>query len=160
MSEVSCNFNVGCMKLGGVNHQLDTSSMRWLKNTMFIGMGTPSIAAVVANRDEDFMHYLASVGFQEHGEMITDVMTMMTERLNEYSKRIESLPERVIMFRGGGKTPKLTIAICGKCPQTRFYPAKPEQGDKTSNTKAGTFVDQAVTAVYNFDFFLQAHTGR
>ncbi|KAH8104896.1 Piwi domain-containing protein [Phellopilus nigrolimitatus] len=183
-------------KLGGVNHQLDASSMRWLKNSMIVGMdvthpglgcvkGTPSIAAVVASCDTEFMLYPASLRLQEYRkEMITDVKIMMTERVNEYLKRMKSLPERVVVFRDGvsegqfdqvlihelpeiraalrsfkGKTPKLTIAICGKRHHTRFYPTKPEQADKTSNTKAGTLVDQGVTAVYNFDFYLQAHAG-
>ncbi|KAH8108964.1 hypothetical protein DFH11DRAFT_1818387 [Phellopilus nigrolimitatus] len=66
-------------KLGGVNHQLHASSMRWLKNIMLIGMGvthlgvghvkgTPSIAAVVASCDEELMRYLASLGLQEHSK--------------------------------------------------------------------------------------------
>lgn len=116
--------------------------------------------------------------------MITDVKGMMIERLNEYSKRNGSFPERVIVFRDGVSEgqfdqvlqkelpgmkeafralkncrPKLTIAICGKRHHTRFYPTKPEEADRTSNTKAGTVVDQGVTAVYDFDFYLQAHAG-
>ncbi|KAH8113207.1 Piwi-domain-containing protein [Phellopilus nigrolimitatus] len=194
LSSIALKINT---KLGGVNHQLDASSMRWLKNTMLVGMdltrpgvgcvkGTPSITAVVASCDEEFMHYPASLGFQEQGkEMITGVKQMMTERLSEYLKHMKTLPERVVVFRGGvsdgqfkhvlahelpeikaafrsfkGYSPKLTIAICGKRHRTRFYPMRPEQADKTSNTKAGTLVDRGVTAVYNFDFFLQAHAGQ
>lgn len=63
-------------KLGGVNHQLDAPSMRWLKGTMLVGMdvthpgpglvnGTPSIAAVVASCDEGFMQYPASLRMHE-----------------------------------------------------------------------------------------------
>ncbi|KAI5118505.1 hypothetical protein M0805_004005 [Coniferiporia weirii] len=183
-------------KLGGVNHQLEPSSLRWLNNTMLVGMdvthpgvgcvkGTPSIAAVVASCDTNFMHYPASLSLQEYRkEMITDVKKMMVERLTEYSSRQKSLPERVIVFRDGVSEgqfdqvlllelpeikaafrsfkdykPKLTIAICGKRHHARFYPTKPEQADKTSNTKAGTVVDQGVTSVYDFDFYLQAHAG-
>ncbi|KAH8103719.1 Piwi domain-containing protein [Phellopilus nigrolimitatus] len=181
-------------KLGGANHQLDANSMRWLKNRMLVGMGsthpgfgcvkgTPSIAAVVASCDEEFMLYPASLGLQEHGNEAND--QMMIERLNEYLKHMKSLPERVVVFCGGvsddqfkhvlthelpeikaafrsfkGYSPKLTIAICGKRHRTHFYPMRPEQADKTSNTKAGTLVDRGVTAVYNFDFFLQAHAGQ
>ena len=116
--------------------------------------------------------------------MITDVKEMMIERLNEYFKRMKNYPERVVVFRDGvsegqfdqvllrelpgmkdafrsfkSYKPKLTIAICGKRHHTRFYPTRPEDADKTSNTKAGTVVDQSVTAVYDFDFYLQAHAG-
>ncbi|KAL5522335.1 hypothetical protein ACEPAF_2192 [Sanghuangporus sanghuang] len=183
-------------KLGGVNHQIHPDSLRWLKNTMLVGMdvthpavgcvkGTPSIAAVVASCDGNFMHYPASLRLQEHRkEMITDVKEMMIERLNEYFKRMKSYPERIIVFRDGvsegqfdqvllrelppmkeafkafkGCRPKLTIAICGKRHHTRFYPTKTEEADRTSNTKAGTVVDKGVTAVYDFDFYLQAHAG-
>ncbi|KAH8109520.1 Piwi-domain-containing protein [Phellopilus nigrolimitatus] len=189
-SNIALKVNV---KLGGVNHQLDASSMRWLKNTMLVGMRvthpgveTPSIAAVVASCDEEFMHYPASLRLQEHGKkMITDVKEMMIERLNEYTKRMKTLPERVVVFRAGvsdgqfkhvlthelpaikaaflsfkGKSPKLTIAVCGKRHRTRFYPTRSEQADKSSNTKAGTLVDQGITAVYDFDFYLQAHAGQ
>ncbi|THH04985.1 hypothetical protein EW145_g5129 [Phellinidium pouzarii] len=183
-------------KLGGLNHKLDQSSLRWLNNSMLVGMdvthpgvgcvkGTPSIAAVVASCDMDFMHYPASLRLQEYRkEMITEVKAMIIERLIEYSKRQKSLPERVIVFRDGVSEgqfdqvlihelpeiqaafrsfkdyrPKLTISICGKRHHARFYPTKPEQADKTSNTKAGTVVDQGITAVYDFDFYLQAHAG-
>ena len=57
-------------KLGGVNHKLESGSLRWLKGTMIVGMdvthpaigcvkGTPSIAAVVASNDENFMQFPA-----------------------------------------------------------------------------------------------------
>ncbi|KAL5479122.1 hypothetical protein ACEPAI_2410 [Sanghuangporus weigelae] len=64
-------------KLGRINHQIHPDSLRWLKNTMLVGMdvtlpevgcakGTPSIAAVVASCDGNFMHYPASLRLQEH----------------------------------------------------------------------------------------------
>ncbi|KAH8109351.1 Piwi domain-containing protein [Phellopilus nigrolimitatus] len=179
LSRIALKVNT---KLGGVNHQLDASSMRWLKNMMLVGMdltrpgvgcvmGTPSIAAVVASCDEEFMYYPASLDLQGIGK--------------EASNLMKSLPERVVVFRGGvsdgqfkhilthelpeikaafrsfkAYSPKLTIVICGKRHRTRFYPTRPEQADKTSNTKAGTLVDRGVTAVSNFNFFLQAHAGQ
>ncbi len=36
---------------------------------------------------------------------------------------------------------------------------KTEDADRSGNTKAGTVVDQGVTSVYDFDFYLQAHAG-
>ena len=106
----------------------------------------------------------------------------MIERLQEYFKRMKKYPERIVVFRAGvsegqfdqvlihelpgmkeafrsikSYSPKLTIAICGNRHHTRFYPTEIEDADKTSNTTVGTVVDQGVTAVYDFDFYLQAH---
>ena len=55
--------------------------------------------------------------------------------------------------------PNLTIVICGKRHHTRFYPTEAASGDSLGNPKPGTVVDQGVTAIYEFDFFLQAHGG-
>ena len=55
--------------------------------------------------------------------------------------------------------PKVTIVICGKRHNTRFYPTSEDGADRTTNTKAGTVVDKGVTGVYTFDYFLQAHSG-
>lgn len=116
--------------------------------------------------------------------MVTDLKKMMVERLDEYFKRMKTLPERVVVFRDGvsegefvqvlvaelpdikaaflsfkGYNPKLTIAICGKGHHVRFYPTRTEEADRTANTRAGTLVDRGVTSVYDFDFYLQAHAG-
>ena len=52
-------------------------------------------------------------------------------------------------------TPKLTIVICGKRHHTRFYPVEADNADKNGNPRPGTVVDRGITAVYEFDFFLQ-----
>jgi eukaryotic translation initiation factor 2C len=65
-------------KLGGINHLLDDSAMKWLreKTTMVVGAdvthpsplsaeGTPSVAAVVASVDKDFVQYPASLSIQQ-----------------------------------------------------------------------------------------------
>ena len=51
--------------------------------------------------------------------------------------------------------PKLSIIICGKRHHTRFYPAEAENADRNGNPRPGTVVDRGITAVYEFDFFLQ-----
>jgi hypothetical protein len=51
--------------------------------------------------------------------------------------------------------PKLTIVICGKRHHTRFYPTEASAADRDGNPRPGTIVDRGVTAVYDFDFFLQ-----
>ncbi|KIK64934.1 hypothetical protein GYMLUDRAFT_39338 [Collybiopsis luxurians FD-317 M1] len=192
------------MKMGGINHGLDTRSMQSLNQvpTMLVGIdvthpgpsstrGTPSIAAVVASVDSRFAQYSTSMELQESKkEMVTNLASMMVERLMAFrDKNGGKLPARIIVYRdgvsegqfntviaeempaiqaafrkfaSGGQTkynPKLSIVICGKRHHTRFYPLEESNADNNGNPKAGTVVDQGVTAVYNFDFFLQAHGG-
>ncbi|KAF9260685.1 Piwi-domain-containing protein [Marasmius fiardii PR-910] len=191
------------MKLGGVNHALDSGSMGWLKKapTMLVGIdvthpspgsvkGTPSIAAVVASVDSSFAQYPASMELQEsRKEMVTNLAKMMEDRLKLFRlKNGNVLPARVLVYRDGVSEgqfnivvneelpairaafrrfstpqkpyePKLAIVICGKRHHTRFYPTDAQNADRDGNPKAGTVVDRGVTAVYNFDFFLQAHGG-
>ncbi|KAL0948418.1 hypothetical protein HGRIS_010999 [Hohenbuehelia grisea] len=151
--------------------------------------GTPSIAAVVASVDELYGQYPASMEIQESKkEMVTNLKGMMKERLASFLKRNKTLPSRVLVYRDGvsegqfnividdelrsikeafqeTQTPKgpyqpqLTIVICGKRHHTRFYPTEAVNADKDGNPRPGTVVDRGVTAVYHFDFFLQAHGG-
>lgn len=151
--------------------------------------GTPSIAAVVGSVDNTFGQFPASMRLQQSKkEMITDLTDMMIERLNAFKVKNNLLPQRILFFRDGvsegqfltvrddelpkihaafakykdkdGKPykPKLTILIAGKRHHTRFFPTKNEDADK-GNCKPGTVVDRGVTAVYDSDFFLQAHAG-
>ncbi|KAF8895907.1 argonaute-like protein [Gymnopilus junonius] len=151
--------------------------------------GTPSIAAVVANCDPDFSQFPASMEIQESKkEMVTNLGKMLWERLTLFQKKNRVLPKRILFYRDGVSEgqfntvvreelplirtayqkfdtaqapyrPALTIVICGKRHHTRFYPTEEANADQNGNPKAGTVVDRGVTAVYNFDFFLQAHGG-
>ncbi|KAL5492905.1 hypothetical protein ACEPAI_4353 [Sanghuangporus weigelae] len=183
-------------KLGGVNHRLESVSLKWLANTMVVGLdvvkpdgnaikGAPSIAAVAASCDMNFAQYHASVSLQgPKQETVENLRGMILERLKDYRERMDSFPERILIFRAGisdgqharvmateikqlneafGELkkykPKLTYIACSKGHQTRFYPTKAEDADRTSNSLAGTVVDQGVTSVYDYDFYLQAHAG-
>ncbi|KAF7968003.1 hypothetical protein HWV62_32204 [Athelia sp. TMB] len=151
--------------------------------------GTPSIAAVVASTDSQYGQFPASMEIQESKkEMITNLAQMMKERLTAYRNKNRTLPTRVIVYRDGVSegqfqivvgeelplikeafhsfntpqqtyNPKLTIVICGKRHHTRFYPTEASAADRDGNPRPGTVVDRGVTAVYDFDFFLQAHGG-
>lgn len=187
------------MKLNGVNHVLDTTSMKWLhfKPTMIVGIdvthpspgnvpGTPSIAAVVASVDNQFAQYPASMEIQEsRKEMVSNLDRMLRERLHLYQRTNKKLPDRILIYRDGVSEgqfpaviaeelplmhkacrqfdlpkkyePKITIVICGKRHHTRFYPTDTSGADQKGNPKPGTVVDRGVTAIYDFDFFLQAH---
>ncbi|OSC99670.1 Piwi-domain-containing protein [Trametes coccinea BRFM310] len=199
-ANVALKFNI---KLGGVNHELGEQNMRWLyqEPTMLVGMdvthpgvgcvkGTPSIAAVVASVDRRMGQYPVSLRLQESKkEMITDLQSMMEERLLAFRARNNNaLPTRVLVYRDGVSegqfttvlreemplikaafarfntpqrpyNPKLTIVICGKRHHTRFFPTDVANAAQDGNPKPGTVVDRGVTAVYDYDFFLQAHGG-
>ncbi|KAG6856712.1 hypothetical protein H0H87_001501 [Tephrocybe sp. NHM501043] len=122
-------------------------------------------------------------------EMVTNLAKMVWERLTLFQKKNKGvLPQRVLVYRDGVSEgqfaivvdeelpaikkafskfdtakapyrPKLSIIICGKRHHTRFYPTEERNADHNGNPKAGTVVDRGVTAVYHFDFFLQAHGG-
>ncbi|KAF8960908.1 argonaute-like protein [Flammula alnicola] len=151
--------------------------------------GTPSIAAVVASYETEFAQYPCSMEIQEtKKEMVTNLGKMMWERLTLFLKKNKTLPQRVLVYRDGVSEgqfmtvveeelpairlafkkfdtpkapykPKLAIVICGKRHHTRFYPTEEANADDKGNPRSGTVVDRGVTAVYNFDFFLQAHGG-
>jgi len=151
--------------------------------------GTPSVAAVVATVDDEFAQYPASLKIQEtKKEMITELEVMMQERLDAYRKKSKVLPTRIIVYRDGVSEgqfntvveqelpqikkafkkygnpkqpylPKVSIIICGKRHHTRFFPTEAGFSDQNGNPRPGTVVDRGVTAVYDFDFFLQAHYG-
>ncbi|KAH9848679.1 argonaute-like protein [Lenzites betulinus] len=122
-------------------------------------------------------------------EMITDLDSMLEERLIAYRDKNKGvLPTRVLVYRDGVSesqfkivlneempvikiafarlstpqqpyNPKLTIVICGKRHHTRFFPTEAACADEEGRPKPGTVVERGVTAVYEYDFFLQSHKG-
>ena len=54
--------------------------------------------------------------------------------------------------------PNISIIVVGKRHNTRFYPTKKQEADRSWNPQNGTVVDRGVTEARNWDFFLQAHT--
>ncbi|KAI0325766.1 Piwi-domain-containing protein [Cubamyces sp. BRFM 1775] len=185
-------------KLGGINHLLDAGSMRWLteKKTMVMGIdvthpspkslpGSPSIAAVVASVDDNFVQFPASLSLQKPDWNKESKEVRMRRSL--MTKNGGRLPERIFVYRDGvsegqyhlvlqhelGKIqaafkqvsprapykPALTIAICGKRHHARFWPTAPGDMTNNGNTVPGTVVDRGITDIYNFDFYLQAHNG-
>ncbi|KAJ7640433.1 argonaute-like protein [Mycena polygramma] len=207
LSNVALKVN---SKLGGINHLLDPHAMRWLtkQKTMMVGIdvthpsptskeGSPSIAAVVASVDDNFVQFPASLRIQrpdpnrESKEMLSELRDMLVERLIVYEKKNKVLPQRIIVFRDGvsegqfdivireekaqmleafkklsteARGPKpyrplFSIVICGKRHHARFYPTSSDLADRNGNTRPGTVVDKGVTAVFDWDFYLQAHAG-
>ena len=75
---------------------------------------------------------------------------------------IPRMREAFRFFRGpegGPYQPQLSIVVCGKRHHTRFYPTDSISADEKGNPLPGTVIDKGVTAIYEFDFFLQAHKG-
>ncbi|KAI4283554.1 MAG: hypothetical protein L6R38_002084 [Xanthoria sp. 2 TBL-2021] len=148
---------------------------------------SPSIAGVVASIDGQYGQWPASMQAQEgRVEMIQALEEMFGERLDLWQKTNKgAFPERVIVYRDGvsegqyrtllvdelpkireackkrypgGKTPKISVIVCGKRHHTRFYPTNAQNIDRSTNSKNGTVVDRGVTMEKGWDFFLQAHT--
>ena len=55
--------------------------------------------------------------------------------------------------------PKLTIVICGKRHHTRFFPTNAAHAAQDGNPRPGTVVDRGTAAIFEYDFYLQAHGG-
>ncbi|KAK0486559.1 argonaute-like protein [Armillaria novae-zelandiae] len=127
LSNVALKVNT---KLGGINHKLENQHMTWLrkKKTMMVGIdvthpgpgtkfGTPSIAAVVASVDDDFVQFPASMRIQRpdanrHSkEVVEELRDMMLERLLMYEKKNKALPERIFVFRDGVSEGQYDIVI-------------------------------------------------
>ncbi|KAG6811918.1 hypothetical protein H0H92_005249 [Tricholoma furcatifolium] len=121
------------MKLGGINHALDQSNMKWLTEapTMLIGIdvthpgpgsvkGTPSIAAVVASVDNSFAQYPASMEIQEtKKEMVTNLARMVWERLTLFHSKNKVLPKRILVYRDGVSEGQFPIVVNEELPAIR-----------------------------------------
>ncbi|KAF8881571.1 argonaute-like protein [Infundibulicybe gibba] len=195
LSNVALKVNT---KLGGMNHLLDAAAMRWLvkKKTMMVGIdvthpgpgsreGTPSIAAVVANVDDTFVQFPASLRVQESKkEMLDELTEMLVERLLVYESKNKMLPERIFVFRDGVSEGQFDTVLEEELRQILsafkklatkerkniyrpkltivicgFFATNSQFADKNGNTRPGTVVDKGVTGVFDFDFYLQAHAG-
>ncbi|KAJ7859445.1 argonaute-like protein [Mycena leptocephala] len=167
---------------------LEPSAMVWLTKdkTMMVGIdvthpgptsrvGSPSIAAVVASVDDNFVQFPASLRIQkpdvnrESKEMVTELRDMLVERLLVYEKRNNFLPERIIVFRDGVSEGQFDIVVREEKAQileafeklsTKNRGPQPYRllvaiiichiifdPSLNKNTNPGTVVDKAVTAV-------------
>ncbi|KAF8637180.1 hypothetical protein AX17_002993 [Amanita inopinata Kibby_2008] len=122
-------------------------------------------------------------------ETLDELRDMLVERLIVYETRNKKLPDRVFVFRDGvsegqfnvvlveelpqiieafkklstkergNYKPQLSIIICGKRHHAKPFATSTQHADNKGNTKPGTVVDRGITAVFDFDFYLQAHAG-
>ncbi|GJE99955.1 Piwi-domain-containing protein [Phanerochaete sordida] len=126
------------IKLGGMNHVLDPEiCMRWLKEkkTMLVGIdvthpaptslkGTPSIVAVVASVDDNFVQFPAGLALQRNRninkdaeEMVEGLTKLMMERLQLYEHKNGSLPERILVYRDGVSEGQYKLSLEKELPQ-------------------------------------------
>jgi eukaryotic translation initiation factor 2C len=121
-------------------------------------------------------------------EMVTDLATMFKSRLDLWKAKNKTLPENILVYRDGvsegqyqvlqdteipslrkacdisyppdlkKRGPKISVIVVGKRHHTRFYATKEGEADRSGNPTNGTVVDRGVTSMWNWDFFLQAHT--
>ena len=110
---LALKFNI---KGGGVNHAITAAQLKPFDNkTIIFGIdvthpsptsteNAPSIAAVVANKDEFLCQWPASIRSQERRkEIVTQLKEMVRERFDLWRKCNPSrgLPDKVIVFRDG-----------------------------------------------------------
>ncbi|KAI5953058.1 hypothetical protein KGF57_004050 [Candida theae] len=106
------------LKLGGSNHRLSSGSSTGLfdnKNVPVFILGADvthptgqqnedavSVAAVVGSEDGIFNKFPGSIRAQAGGrEIITDVKSMVYERLENFHKKVKGLPSKVLFYRDG-----------------------------------------------------------
>lgn len=144
----------------------------------------PSVAAIVASVDYRMGQWPGEVQAQtrrqEHVEFLQE---MMCSRLRLWQKHNNGqLPQNILIYRDGvsegqfhmvlaeelpkvqaaakatyrEKMPNITIVVCGKRHNVRFYPTNSKDQDRTSNPINGCVVDRGVTRPIYWDFYLQA----
>ena len=96
---------------------------------------------------ENILIYRDGVSEGQYDQVLADEL----ETLRAACKELYSGPEQK---RG---LPKVTVVIVAKRHHTRFYPARENEADGTSNPQPGTVVDRGVTEARTWDFFMQAH---
>ncbi|KAJ5374731.1 hypothetical protein N7517_006737 [Penicillium concentricum] len=144
----------------------------------------PSIAAIVASVDHLMGQWPGEVRAQtrrqEHIEFLKE-MTLTRLKLWKDNNN-GNLPQNILVYRDGvsdgqfpmvleeelpkiqeaakavyrGSMPNITVIVCGKRHNVRFYPTNSKDQDRTSNPLNGCVVDRGVTRPIYWDFYLQA----
>ncbi|KIY63007.1 Piwi-domain-containing protein [Cylindrobasidium torrendii FP15055 ss-10] len=134
LSNVALKINT---KLGGINHKIEDAQMAWLnkQSTMVVGidvthpgpgmpLGTPSIVAVVASIDKNFVHYPASLRIQRPDlelrkfskEVVDELDQILAERLLVFKEVNKILPQRIFVFRDGVSEGQYDIVVNDEVP--------------------------------------------
>ncbi|KAF1321535.1 Argonaute1, partial [Globisporangium splendens] len=183
-------------KLGGKNAVIAENLPKLGRGTIVFGADVthpspmdrtrPSVAAVVASMDQNFIKHAASIRAQGHRvEQITNLKDMVVDLMKRFYRETRSKPERIVFYRDGvsegqfrmvlnhevtaireacatlekGYMPPITFIIVQKRHNTRLFPSDPKTGDRSGNVKAGTVVDRAICHPVENDFYLMSHAG-
>ncbi|KAG0352789.1 eukaryotic translation initiation factor 2C, 2, partial [Gamsiella multidivaricata] len=146
----------------------------------------PSIASLVGSMDSYAARYAATVRVQSaRTETIADLADMAVELLKTFYQNCGKKPERILFYRDGVsegqfadilKTeiaairaacsrldkdymPTLTFVVVQKRHHTRFFPMQRAEGDRLGNCHPGTIIDTEIVHPFEFDFYLQSHSG-
>ncbi|KAL0086448.1 hypothetical protein J3Q64DRAFT_1740019 [Phycomyces blakesleeanus] len=146
----------------------------------------PSIAALVASMDVNAVRYASSIRIQANRtEVIADLGNMVKDMLKVFYHTCGQKPERILFYRDGiseGQfsesmnnevnaikaaclaldptyNPTLTFIIVQKRHHARFFPIDQRDTEKSGNCLPGTVVDTDVVHPFEFDFYLQSHSG-
>ncbi|KAG0302521.1 hypothetical protein BGZ98_007426 [Dissophora globulifera] len=146
----------------------------------------PSIASLVGSMDAHASRYAASVRVQAaRTETVADLSDMAKELLKAFYQTCGRKPERIVFYRDGvsegqfkevletevqaikaacvsldaNYKPAITFIVVQKRHHARFFPIKPQDGDRGGNCKPGLVVDTNIVHPFEFDFYLQSHAG-
>jgi eukaryotic translation initiation factor 2C len=122
-------------------------------------------------------------------EIITDLKNIAKDLLLEFYRATNGKrPERIFFYRdgvsegqfdqvvayeyealraacaemgdpGSNYAPPITFIVVQKRHQTRFFATNPSQADRSGNVLAGTCVDTTICHPFEFDFYLNSHSG-
>ncbi|KAL5975708.1 Protein argonaute-2 [Asimina triloba] len=116
-------------------------------------------------------------------EQILEIGSMCSDLIQTYARKNGVKPGKIVLFRDGVSDtqfemvlnkeledirkavrteeyqPTITLVVAQKRHQTRFFPKNQQEVGKSGNIPPGTVVDQGITAVEQFDFFLSSHNG-
>ena len=121
------------LKLGGTNHVLDDRSYGPLfkDKTMVVGIdvthpapgddGAPSVAAVVASRDDYLSQWPADLRVNNRREEIVKMLReMLRTRLEHFKEKNESLlPKNILIYRDGVGEGQYKIVLDEELPRLR-----------------------------------------
>eukprot|EP00210_Caulerpa_lentillifera_P001708 g1641.t1 len=145
----------------------------------------PSVGAIVASMDPFLGQFAAKVLTMPHREEKMSMKESIRDLFLKFYTRNRVKPEGVFLYRDGVSegqfqnvfeheyneiraacnlldseyNPPITIVLVQKRHHTRLFPTSPQSGDNKDNVLPGTVLDSAITSKFDFDFYLNSHSG-
>ncbi|CAK7200017.1 hypothetical protein SEUCBS139899_002705 [Sporothrix eucalyptigena] len=145
----------------------------------------PSHVGLVASIDKDLAQWPAYQWSQTGRQELTsdELIEALKSCLHRWHEHNGAFPENIMVYRDGVSESqfeqvldtelpqmkaalkacnvsqtKITIIVSVKRHNTRFFPTKADQMNRSGNIECGTVVDRSITLQRYWDFFLTAHT--